>query len=60
VWRRSLFDWEMVQVRHLLKEINGFSLILGSADSWSWKNGTSLNFSVNSPYGIVRGKRIGE
>jgi len=60
VWRRSLFEWEKVQVCQLLEVVYGVSLASGNVDRWSWNDGVSLEFSVNSTYDILKGENVGE
>ena len=54
VWLRSLFEWEKTQICQLLEKVHGMSLVSGIDDKWSWKCGASIEFLVNSAYGLLR------
>ena len=40
--------------------VHGLSLDSGNDDNWSWKDGVSLVFSVNSAYSILKGELEGD
>ena len=48
--------WKKVQVCQLLKVVHGLGLASANVDRWSWKDGVSLEFSVNSAYNILEGE----
>jgi len=56
IWRRDLFEWEKLQVCQLLEVVEGLSPISTFGDRWIWQGGESLEFSVNSSYGLLRGE----
>ena len=46
VWRRIIFVWEKNQVNQLLEVGQDFVLNLEKVDKWTWKDVTSLEFSI--------------
>jgi len=58
--RRSLFDWERVQVRQLLEVVHVSCPVLEKVDRWVWKFDKLQQFSINSAYGILRGVNEGD
>jgi len=54
IWRRVIFEWEKLQVCQLLEVVQGSSSILTFDNRWTWQVGESLEFSINSTYGILR------
>ena len=59
-WRKSLFDWEKVRVKQLLKVVHGSCLVLEKVDRWVWKDDKFQEFSVNLAYGILIGVHDGD
>ncbi|XP_068491914.1 uncharacterized protein [Phaseolus vulgaris] len=47
-WRRSLFDWEKVQVRQLLEVVHNSCPVLEKVDKCIWKDVKFQEFSVKS------------
>ena len=58
-WRRSLFEWEKQLECHFLQVVQGVCLDLEKEDSWVWKDGEGLSYTVNSAYNRLRRGRDG-
>jgi len=51
---KGVFEWEKLQVCQFFEVVQGSSSVLSSDDSWIWQVGESLEFSINSAYGLLR------
>jgi len=53
-WRRRLFEWEKPLESRFLQELQGMRPDMEIVDSWEWKDGECLRYSVKSTYVVLR------
>jgi len=59
-WRRSFFEWEKQLECHFSQVVQGVCFHLDKEDSWVWKGGEALSYTVKSAYNRLRGGQEGE
>ena len=59
-WRRNMFEWEKNQEQDLLQLLGEKSVNMDNEDTWVWKDGETMVFTIKSAYKILKEDVQGE